>query len=185
MKHEELIRADVSPLTGSHRLTAADPALAARLSRLDRGGDVTAWVGSVLSSAVIRAGMEPDATGSAIAVQEDAEMLGMMAKGTAMPQDWKSYDEQVDRRGDGAVMMPEIYAPRDADDSPSTQHARLWYQHFFAMGRIAELVKVWASQPVNVLDVANCGIAAGFGAVVAAVVAEIEKRLAEVQPGTA
>ena len=58
---------------------------------------------------------------------------------------------------------------------------RMWYQHYYAMGRIAELVKLWAAQPISVLDIAYCGIAAGFGGVVAAVVAEIEIRLGEME----
>jgi hypothetical protein len=185
VRHEELLRSPLSPLMGSHRLAAADPALAARLCALDRGGDMTAWVGSVLTCAVIRAAMEPDQTGSPIAMNEDADILDLVSKGAATPAHWQAYAEEVDRRGDGAVMMPEIYAPRDADDSPSTQHARMWYQHFFAMGRIAELVKLWAAQRVNVLDIAYCGIAAGFGGIVAAVVAEIELRLAELKPDRA
>ncbi|MBV8966108.1 MAG: hypothetical protein JO191_08030 [Mycobacteriaceae bacterium] len=137
---------------------------------------------AALTGAVIRAGLEPDATGSPIAVQEDADILDLVSKGAATHKHWQHYSEDVDRRGDGAVLMPEIYAPRDADDSPSSQHARMWYQHFYAMGRIAELVKLWETHPVDVLDVAYCGITAGFGAVVAAVVAEIETRLAETKP---
>jgi hypothetical protein len=179
MRHDELLGSNASPLTGCHRLTATDPALAARLASLDRGGDISKWVASELTSAVVRAAMDPDATGSPLAVDADAHILGLVSAGGASEQEWQCYQEDVDRRGDGAVLMPEIHAPRDADDSPSTQNARLWYQHFYAMGRIAEMVKCWASQPIDFAEVAYCAIAAGFGGTVASVVTELERRLSE------
>ena len=143
MRHDELLGSNASPLTGCHRLTATDPALAARLASLDRGGDISKWVASELTGAVVRAAMEPDATGTPVAVAADAAILGLVSAGRAGEDEWRAYQEDVDSRGDGAVLMPEIHAPRDADDSPSTQNARLWYQHFYAMGRIAEMVKCW------------------------------------------
>jgi hypothetical protein len=179
MRHDELLGSNASPLTGCHRLTATDPALAARLASLDRGGDISKWVASEFTSAVVRAAMDPDATGSPLAVDADAHILGLVSAGGASEQEWQYYQEDVDRRGDGAVLMPEIHAPRDADDSPSTQNARLWYQHFYAMGRIAEMVKCWASQPIDLAEVAYCAIAAGFGGTVASVVTELERRLSE------
>ena len=44
---------EAAPLTGLHRLSATDPALAARLAALDERGDITAWVGVMLTNAVM------------------------------------------------------------------------------------------------------------------------------------
>ena len=43
---------------------------------------------------------------------------------------------------------------------------------------IAEMVTCWEHQPVSILDIAYCGVAAGFGEVIATVVTELEKQLA-------
>jgi hypothetical protein len=179
VRHEELVLSTASPLVGGHRLTATDPALAARLMALDRGGDITNFVAAQLTRAVWTAAAQPDATGLSIAVNEDADILALVAEGAARRDHWDSYRRDVERRADGAVMMPEIHAPRDADDSPGSVNARMWYRHYYARGRVAEMVTSWASQPVSILDIAYCGVAAGFGAVIAAVVTELEKRLAE------
>jgi hypothetical protein len=175
IRHEELLRSAAAPLTGSHRLAVTDPALAARLAALDRGGDMTNWVGSMLTGGVMHAAMQPDATGSAVAVHEDARILDLVAHHQATAEEWRAYRQQAEQRDEGAV----LYAPTDADDSPSTLNSRMWYQHYYASARIAEMVMCWEAQPVSLADIAYCGIAAGFGAVVAAVVAEIEKRLGE------
>jgi hypothetical protein len=177
LRHEEVLTSTASPLVGGHRLTATDPALAARLTALDRGGDITNFVAAQLTRAVWTAAAQPDGTGLPIAVKEDADILELVATSAATPEHWDNYRREVERRADGAVMMPEIHAPRDADDSPASVTARMWYRHYYARGRIAEMVTCWASQPVSILDIAYCGVAAGFGAMIAAVVTELEKRL--------
>jgi hypothetical protein len=177
VRHEDLVTSTAPPLAGGHRLAATDPALAARLTALDQGGDITNFVAAQLTRAVWTAAAQPDDTGLPIAVKEDADILELVAIGAATPEDWANYRREVERRADGAVMMPEIHAPRDADDSPGSVTARMWYRHYYASGRIAELVSCWASQPVSILDIAYCGVAAGFGALATAVVAELEKRL--------
>jgi hypothetical protein len=179
VRHEELVTSASAPLVGGHRLTATDPALAARLKALDRGGDITNFVAAQVTRAAWIAGSQPDATGMPIAVKEDADLLGLVAQGAATREHWENYHRDVERRDDGAVMMPEIHAPRDADDSPASATARMWYRHYYARGRIAEMVTTWESQPVSVLDIAYCGVAAGFGAVITAVVTELEKQLAQ------
>jgi hypothetical protein len=183
VRHEELVTSAAPPLVGGHRLTATDPALAARLTALDRGGDVTNFVAAQLTRAVWIAGSQPDDTGMPIAVKEDADLLGLVAQGAATREHWEDYRRDVERRAEGAVMMPETHAPRDADDSPGSVTARMWYRHYYAQGRIAEMVTCWESQPVSLLDLAYCGVAAGFGAVIAAVVTELEKQLAQ-PPGS-
>jgi hypothetical protein len=179
VRHEELVTSTAPPLVGGHRLTATDPALAARLTALDRGGDITNFVAAQLTRAVWTAAAQPDDTGMPIAVKEDADILELVARGAARGEQWDNYQRDVERRADGAVMMPEIHAPRDADDSPGSVTARMWYRHYYARGRVAEMVTCWASQPVSILDIGYCGVAAGFGAVIAAVVTELENRLAE------
>jgi hypothetical protein len=153
--------------------------LAARLTALDRGGDITSFVAAQLTRAVWTAAAEPDDTGLPIAVKEDADILALVAECAARREHWDNYRRDLERRADGAVMMPEIHAPCDVDDSPGSVTARMWYRHYYARGRIAEMVTCWASQPVGLLEIAYCGVAAGFGAVIAAVVTEVEKRLAE------
>ena len=185
VRHEELVTSAAPPLVGGHRLTATDPALAGRLTALDRGGDITNFVAAQLTRAIWISGSQPDDTGMPISVKEDADLLGLIAQGAAGPEHWENYRRDVERRADGAVMMPEIHAPRDADDSPSSVTARMWYRHYYARGRIAEMVTCWASQPVSLLDIAYCGVAAGFGAVITAVVTELEKQLAQQPPGSA
>jgi hypothetical protein len=184
VRHEELVTSTVPPLSGGHRLTATDPALAARVTALDRGGDITTLVGAQLTRAIWVAAAQPDDTGLPIAVKEDADILGLVAEGAAGREQWDDYRRDVERRGDGAVMMPEIHAPRDADDSPGSVTARMWYRHYYARGRIAEMVTCWESPPISLRDIAYCGVSAGFGAVIGAVVTELEKRLPE-SPGPA
>jgi hypothetical protein len=177
VRHEELVTSTAPPLLGGHRLTATDPALAARLMALDQGGDITIMVGAQLTRGIWVAAAQPDDTGLPIAVKEDADMLGSVSESKAGRELWENYRRDVERRDDGAVLMPEIHAPRDADDSAASVTARMWYRHYYARGRIAEMVTCWESSPVSIRDVAYCGVAAGFGAVVAAVVTELEKGL--------
>jgi hypothetical protein len=179
VRHEELVTSTVPPLLGGHRLTATDPALAARLTALDQGGDITTMVGAQLTRGIWVAAAQPDDTGLPIAVKEDADILGLVSESKAGREQWDNYRRDVERRDDGAVLMPEIHAPRDADDSAGSVTARMWYRHYYARGRIAEMVTCWESSPVSIRDVAYCGVAAGFGAVVTAVVAELEKGLSE------
>lgn len=178
VRHEELVMSTEPPLVGGHRLMATDPALAARLTALDRGGDISTFVAAQLTRAIWTAGTQPDSTGLPVAVKEDADILGLVAEGAAGQEHWDNYRRDVERRADGAVVMPEIHAPRDADNSPASVTARMWYGHYYATGRIAEMVAWWATRPVSILDIAYCGIAAGFGAVIVAVVSELEKQLA-------
>lgn len=179
VRHADLVMSTMAPLVGGHRLTANDPALAARLTALDRGGDVSNFVAAQITRAVWTSAAQPDDTGLPIAVKEDADILGLVAEGAARREHWDDYQRDVECRADGAVVMPETYAPRDADDSPGSVTARTWYRHYYARGRIAEMVTCWASQPVSLLEIAYCGVAAGFGAQVAAAVTELEMRLPE------
>ena len=179
VRHEELVVSTAVPLAGGHRMIASDPALATRLTALDRGGDVTAFVAAQLTRAVWSVAAQPDDTGLPLAVKEDADILARVAEGAARREHWDDYRHEVERRAEGAVMMPEFYAPRDADDSPGSLTARMWYRHYYARGCIAEMVRCWASQPVSLLDIAYCGVAAGFGTVIAAVVTELEALLPE------
>jgi hypothetical protein len=182
VRHEELLTSSASALVGGHRLSVTDPGLAARLTALDSGGDSSVFVAAQLTRAVWMTAAQPDETGMPIAVSEDADILGLVAEGAIRTEHWDNYRRDVERRADGAVMMPEIHAPRDADDSPGSVTARMWYRHYYARGRIAEMVTCWASQPVSIFDVAYCGVAAGFGAVISAVVSELEKRFGQ-SPG--
>lgn len=185
VRHEELVMSTAAPLAGGHRLSATDPALATRLTALDSGGDVTNFVAAQLTRAVWTAAAQPDDTGAPIAVQEDADILALVASGAARAKHWDNYRRDVECRADGAVTMPEIHAPRDADDSAGSVTARMWYRHFYARGRVAEMVSCWASQPVSILDIAYCGVAAGFAAVIAALVTELEQQVSQEMPGRA
>lgn len=167
-----------------HRLTAIDPGLARRVAALDRGGDVTAWAGAQLTAAVIRAAMESDETGQKLATPQDAEILEAVNSGRATADRWEAYDQEVAQREGGAVMLPEIHAPRDRDSSPASVDARMWYRHYYRMGRIVELVRCWRSLPVSLADVAYCGLAAGYGSAVVGMIAAMEQHLNQQRPPT-
>ena len=179
VRYEELLRSNVSPLTGAHRLAATDPALAVRLSEFLRGGNerLKNWVAVALTRAIVAAAAEHrDGTSQLVIAPADTAILDSMSKTLGSPPEsvWQEYEKDVATRDNSALVMPEIYAPRDADDSPSSQHARLWYEHYYRASRIVEMVMCWKAVPPEVLDIAYCGITAGFGGAVAAAVSEME-----------
>lgn len=177
----ELLQGAVEPprMDGAHlhRLAVVDPGLAGRVRALDRGGEVSTFVAAHLTRAVMEAAFAPDDTGQPLAVQEDGEILEAVNAGIADEARWQVYQDGVQTRGQGAVLLPEIHAPQDFDGSPASEQARMFYRHYYRMGRIAELVNCWRTRPPNVADIAYCGIAAGFGAPLAGIVAAVEQHL--------
>lgn len=160
-----------------HRLTTIDPALAQRVSMLlDHGGDVSTELASQLSAAVIRAAQQQTLpTGQTLVNEYDVNTL--VAVGNGERVDWQEHFRHVLARDNHAVVMPESQGrPLDLDDSPTSMNIRAFYYGYYRMGRIVELVRCWQHRPVNVLDVAYCGLTAGFGQAVAAVVADWEQR---------
>lgn len=158
-----------------HRLATVDPALAQRISALDRGGDVATALTSDLSVAVVRAAQEhtrPD--GTALVHDEDVRVL--LAVGNRESVDWGEHFRAVEARDGRAIVMPEAAAkPIDLDDAEVSVAIRARYAGFYIAGRIVELVRCWRHSPPSVLDIAYCGVMAGAGAAVAGVVASWEQ----------
>jgi hypothetical protein len=159
-----------------HRLVTIDPALAQKVAMLDRGGDVGTELASQVSAAVIRAAQQQTTpTGQALVNEFDVNTLVAVGDGRAV--DWEEHFRHVLGRDNHAVVLPESQArPLDLDDSPTSVNARALYYGYYRMGRIVELVRCWQHRPVSVLDVVYCGLTAGCGPAVAAVIAEWEQR---------
>ncbi len=158
-----------------HRLTTVDPSLAQRVAALDRGGDMTTAVAADLSVAVIRAAQEhtrPDGVG----VVHDDDVKALLAIKDRKPVDWDQHFQDVSARDNHAIVMPEAAAtPVDLDDAEVSVALRARYTGFYIAGRIVELVRCWRQSPPSILDIAYCGLMAGAGGAVAAVIGAWER----------
>ncbi|EUA09682.1 hypothetical protein I545_5971 [Mycobacterium kansasii 662] len=168
-----------------HRLTALDPVLAQRVSSIGIGSDVSAYAAAQLTAAVIQAAGQPDDTGKPLATVREGNILASVQRGTANDMSWKLYDDLLrDAYGDDHE-SPDSHAPLDHDGSEVTQALTLWYQHFFCLGRVIELVRLWKGGAVPPLaEIAYCGVQAGFGSVVAATISAIENEIRGRRSGT-
>ncbi|OFJ52445.1 hypothetical protein BEL07_17625 [Mycolicibacterium grossiae] len=181
--------ASVAPtLDGAHqhRLTALDPGLSQRVSSIDSiGGHVSAYAAAQLTAAVIQAAAQPDDTGKPLATVREGNILASVQRGTADDMSWTLYDKLVrDEYGNDHV-SPDSHAPLDHDGSELTQALTMWYQHFFHLGRVIELVHLWKGSAVPPLaEIAYCGVQAGFGSVVTSMVSGIENEIRGHRGGT-
>lgn len=159
-----------------HRLTALDPVLAQRVSSIDsNGGDVSAYAAAQLTAAVIQAAAQPDDTGHPLATVDEGNILASVQRGTADDGSWKLYDDLARRRYGDDHLSPDSHAPLDFDGSELYHSTVLWYRHFYHVGRVVELVRLWKGGAVPPLaEIAYCGVQAGFGSVVAATISAIE-----------
>lgn len=160
-----------------HRLTALDPVLAQRVSAIDVGGNVSAWAAAQLTAAVVQAAVQPDATGEKLVTDDEINVLQAVHRGAANETMWKVYDQLADQRHDGALVSPDSHAPLDHDGSQLTESLTLWYRHYYQCGRIVEMVRAWKASPPPLAEIAYCGVQAGFGSVVAAMVSAIEQQV--------
>lgn len=169
-----------------HRLTALDPGLAQRVSSIDSiGGDVSAYAAAQLTAAVIQAAGQPDDTGKPLATVREGNVLASVQRGTANDMSWKLYDDLLRDEYGNDHESPDSHAPLDHDGSELTQALTLWYRHFFRLGRVIELVRLWKGGAVPPLaEIVYCGVQAGFGSVVAATISAIENEMRGRRGGT-
>lgn len=169
-----------------HRLTALDPGLAQRVSSIDSiGCDVSAYAAAQLTAAVIQAAGQPDDTGKPLATVREGNILASVQRGTANDMSWKLYDDLLRDEYGNDHESPDSQAPLDHDGSELTQALTLWYRHFFRLGRVIELVRLWKGGTVPPLaEIAYCGVQAGFGSVVAATISAIENEIRGRRGGT-
>lgn len=169
-----------------HRLTALDPGLAQRVSSIASiAGDVSAYAAAQLTVAVMQAAGQPDGTGKPLATEREYNILASVQRGTANDMSWTLYDDMVCKEYGNDHVSPDSHAPLDHDGSELTQALTLWYRHYFHLGRVIELVHLWRSGAVPPLaEIAYCGVQAGFGSVVTAMVSAIENEIRGHRGGT-
>lgn len=164
-----------------HRLAVMDPGLAQRVNGLDRGGDVSARCAAVLTGVLFQAATTPDSTGAPLVEKADADILQAVSNGTVNPDTWATYGREVDQRHGSAVLWPQQHAPSDNDGSDIAQASILWYLHYYRIGRMIELIRCWKARPPRLVEVAYCGITAGFGPTVVNAIGAMEQQLAGVR----
>lgn len=158
-----------------HRLTALDPVLAHRLSSLVEGGYAPAWVSGQLTVAVIGAAQQQEeVAGCKLVTDDELNMLASVNRGSADEISWKLYDQLADGRYDRALVIPETHGIDNVDGSDLNRAIATLYQRYYQAGRIVEMVRWWKYDPPPVVEIAYCGIQAGFSSVVAAVISTLE-----------
>ncbi|WP_139315500.1 hypothetical protein [Mycobacterium intracellulare] len=105
-------------------------------------------------------------------------MLAAVYRGSADQMSWTVYEQQVWQRDNGALITPETHGVEDVDGSELNAKIAAVYRRFYRAARIAELVGCWQHSPPSLADVAYCGVQAGFGSVVAAVISTLELQAA-------
>lgn len=170
-----------------HRLTALDPVLAQRISSIDSiDGHVSAYAAAQLTAAVLQAAGQPDDTGKPLATVREGNILASVQRGTANDMSWKLYDDLLCREYGDDHQSPDSRAPRDCDGSDLYHQSVVWYRHFYHVGRVVELVRLWRGRCGPPLaEIAYCGVQAGFGSVVAAMVSAIEQQIQQFRGRTA
>ncbi|MCV7224794.1 hypothetical protein [Mycolicibacterium komossense] len=183
-EHRQALRlASVAPsLDGAHqhRLTALDPVLAQRISSINSNGRVHAGTAAAeFTAAVIRAATQPDpTTGRPLSFEDEAMILQAVSAGLADTAAWQRYRFQVAGRDGKAWLFPDSHAAPDPDGSELSESVNVWYRYYFRGGRIVELVELWKDGGVPPLaEIAYCGVQAGFGPVVSALIGAIEQRI--------
>jgi hypothetical protein len=159
-----------------HRLAALDPVLDQRLRALDQRRYAPAVVAGQLTLAVIQAAeRQPEVAECKLVTADEINMLASVNRGTADDVSWRLYDQLVDQRHNGAlVLVLDTYGIEYLDGSEANQSAATVYKRYYQAGRIAEMARCWRYSPPSVADIAYCGIQAGFGSVVAAVISALE-----------
>jgi hypothetical protein len=167
-------------------LTGCAPVLAQRVSAIDaKGGTVSTYSAAQLTVAVIQAAARPDPTGDPLATADEGNILASVQRDAADSGSWQLYDQLVDRRYGSDLLSPDSRAPRDCDDSELYHQTVMWHRHFYYIGRVVELVRLWRGGAVPpLLEIAYRGVQAGFGSVVTAMVSAIEQQIHEARGRT-
>jgi hypothetical protein len=159
-----------------HRLAVTDPGLWSRLQTIDRNANTGTAVtlAAAITETVLAAAAEPDDTGRPLAIAADEELWDRVKAGAVTDDDWHTWAEASDQ----ARELAEGYAPPDEDESQATRTMQGWYTHWFRAARLVELLQCWdPRRPLNgVCDVVYTALAAGFPDVVAAAIADVERR---------
>lgn len=168
-----------------HRLTALDPVLDQRIrAALDQRRYAPAVVAGHLTVAVIQAAQQqPEVAECNLVTAHELNVLASVNRGSANEMSWKLYDQLTEQRNGGALILTlDTYGIEHLDGSEVSKSSAAVYRRYYQAGRIVELVRCWKDSPPSVADVAYCGVQAGFGSAVAAVVGALEMH-AQQPPG--
>lgn len=162
-----------------HRLTALDPVLAQRVAALpERGYDPKAVAWELTRYVIAAAEENPEEGGYKLVTEDEKNVLAAVYRGSADQMSWTVYEQLVWQRDNGALITPETHGVEDVDGSELNAMIAAVYRRFYRAARIAELVGCWQHSPPSLADVAYCGVQAGFGSVVAAVISTLEMQAA-------
>ncbi|UCN13096.1 hypothetical protein LFT50_30795 (plasmid) [Mycobacterium intracellulare subsp. chimaera] len=166
-----------------HRLVALDPGLAQRLAALVERGYAPDWVAGQLTVSVIAAArQEPEVADCKLVTDDEINVLQAVHRGSADAATWQLYDQRADERYDGKLVIPETHGIDYVDGSELNKALATVYERYYRAGRIVEMVRAWKSSPPPLAEIAYCGVQAGFGAVVAAVISTLEMQAVQAAP---
>ena len=160
-----------------HRLAVIDAGLAQRVDDLDRGGAVSLWAAATLTDVLFGEARKPDDIEQPLVTDDEYTVLAAVNTDTANAEVWAVYDRAVEKPDRMVAVWPQGHAPRDHDGSEFTCNQIRLYRHLVRMGRMIEMVQCWKARPPRLAEVAYCGIAAGFGPLVATTIMRIEQHL--------
>lgn len=167
-----------------HRLVALDPGLAQRLAALVERGYAPDWVAGQLTVSVIAsARQELEVADCKLVTDDEINVLQAVHRGSADAATWQLYDQRADERYDGKLVVPETHGIDYVDGSELNKALATVYERYYRAGRIVEMVRAWKSSPPPLAEIAYCGVQAGFGAVVAAVISTLEMQAASQPSG--
>ena len=178
---EILLRAGSAPQLDAahcHRLSVFDPQLAARLAAAvqmvpaDRRAERYRDLSVAITDQVLAAAAESDDdTGERLTLAADEKLWAAVRSGKVTDEGWRAWSEESDTGRD----LPEIHAPQDLDESPTSRSMRRWYLHHYRSARLAEMLSCWRPNGVGLglLDVAYCASAAGFPEQIATAITEV------------
>lgn len=156
-----------------HRLAVIEPVLAQRVDDLDRGGGVSLWAAATLTDVLFGEARKPDDIGQALVTDDEYSVLSAVNTDTANDEVWTAYERALQKPDRSAAVWPQGHGPLDHDGSDFARDRIRVYRHF-RMGRMIELVQFWKARPPRLAEVAYCGIAAGFGPLVATTITRME-----------
>ncbi|ORU99762.1 hypothetical protein AWC04_16705 [Mycolicibacterium fallax] len=159
-----------------HRLVTLDQDLAQRISALARGTEQRQMLAWDITRAVADATQVSKAAGGADLL-DSYDLAALQAVAGGHPVDWDQQLTHAQGRANGGLFFPgAAIRPRDLDDAAANVTMRRLYETLYRRGRIVELVRSWRDPAPDPADIAYCGIEAGHGAEVLALVTQWENR---------
>jgi hypothetical protein len=170
---------DAPKLDGAHRhrLAVIDPGLAQRVEYMDRVGAGSLWTAATLTDVLFGEARKPDDIGQPLVTDDEYSVLAAVNTDTANAEVWTAYDCALEKPDRHNAIWPQGHGPRDNDDSEFARNQIRLYRHLFRMGRMIEMVQCWKARPPRLAEIAYCGIAAGFGPLVATTITRMEQHL--------